>query len=287
MTLFTAGALGSPSPGHAQPRASRPPAVVPGGPLAAADDRFFDAGDVTIRYRDVGAGDAVILVHGWARTLADWNAVAGALAPTHRVIAMDVRGFGRSDKSGDPAQFGSRMADDVVRLLDHLGIARAHLAGQSMGALIVADVAARYSNRVASVTLISGPFASAPWESEVIADLRAGRGLARMLQPLADAGMNPDTVAGIAALLLAQNDVPSLIASLSSLAALRSELRPTPSVASLLLCGTADPLLAASRQLAARWPHARLIEVEGATHALLGRPEVGSAMLEFLRRLPR
>lgn len=283
MTVLGAAAAGAPASSDAQPKGA-PPGPVARGPLATAEDHFFKSGDLTIHYRDVGSGEPVIVVHGWARTMADWNAVAEALAPTHRVIAIDVRGFGKSDKSGDLAQFGPRMGDDVVRLMDHLGLARANVAGQSMGALIAADVAARYPKRVSRAVLISGPFLSAPGETDIIADLRAGKGMWRMLKPLADAGMDSAAVAGMAAQMLAQNDVPSLIASLSSLASLRKTYRPTPTVPALVVCGTADPLLPVSKEIASQWKGAQMIEVSGATHAILGRPEVATTMLAFLGR---
>jgi len=60
------------------------------------------------------------------------------LARTHCVIAFDVRGHGKSGKPHDSAAYGPEMAWDVVRLLDHLAIAKAHVIGYSMGAHIVA-----------------------------------------------------------------------------------------------------------------------------------------------------
>ena len=63
-----------------------------------------------------------------------------ALAASYRVIAMDARGHGLSGKPHDPAQYGPEMGLDVVRLLDHLGLRRAHILGYSMGAHIVAQL---------------------------------------------------------------------------------------------------------------------------------------------------
>ena len=68
----------------------------------------------------------------------------GALAAAgHRVIALDNRGHGESDKLHDRALYGAPlMAEDARRLLDHLGIARAHVMGYSMGARIATVLAA-------------------------------------------------------------------------------------------------------------------------------------------------
>src|SRR5262245_12696564 len=290
LSLLTLMAIELPSSGDAQqPEARQARAGVPSapplrGPLPAAADEFFTVGDMTIRFRQVGAGDPVIVLHGWSRTLADWSAVTEALAPTHRVIAMDVRGFGKSAKSGDPAKYGSQMADDVIRLMDHLDIRRAHVAGQSMGALIAADVAARYPNRVATVTLISGPFYDAArQDSALVADLVSGRGATRMFEPLLKF-MDSATVVAMGEQLVAQNDLPSLIASMRSFGILRHGVAGrAPIVPALVICGTADDLLADSHRVATWWQGSRLVEVAGATHMVLARPEVGAAMIAFMK----
>src|SRR5207302_6396416 len=68
-----------------------------------------------------------------------------------QVIALDCRGHGKSDKPHDPAQYGPEMAADVVRLLDHLKIEKAHLIGYSSGAFIAGKVAAIHHELVLSV----------------------------------------------------------------------------------------------------------------------------------------
>lgn len=264
----------------AQSRTMNAPAS---GPLAGSPDQFLRIGDMSIRYREVGHGDPVILVHGWARNSDDWAAVAESLSSTHRVIAMDVRGFGKSSKSGDSTQFGTKMSDDVIRLMDHLQLRRAHLAGQSMGALVVANAASRYPDRVASVTLIAGPFAHPrpPQEKMLIEDLRDGKGLDAFLRPLL-ANLDPAAAKAVSAQFLAQNDVPSLIASMSSFSSLDVMSGRPPRVPALVICGSADVLLAASRHMATWWSNAPLVEVAGASHIILGRPEVSTAMRSFI-----
>src|SRR5262245_38680020 len=104
--------------------------------LTTAADQQFTNGDTTIRYRDIGTGDPIVFIHGYTASLESMIGVANALPGDHRKIALDVRGFGRSTKFGDPAKFGQKMVDDVIQLMDHLKIQRAHLVGHSMGALI-------------------------------------------------------------------------------------------------------------------------------------------------------
>lgn len=101
-------------------------------------EHFFTAGDGTkLRYLSLGdRGSTVILLHGYLGTAyANWVApgIAEALAKNHRVVMLDQRGHGGSDKPHDPAAYGGRMATDVVDLLDHLKVKKAHIGGYSMG----------------------------------------------------------------------------------------------------------------------------------------------------------
>ena len=121
--------------------------------LANAADQEFTADDVMLRYRDVGSGDAIIFVHGYSASLATMFGIANALPPNYRKVALDLRGFGRSTKFGEPSRFGQLMVDDVIGLMDHLKIERAHLVGHSMGALIAANAMARYPARVMTASL--------------------------------------------------------------------------------------------------------------------------------------
>ncbi|MEZ5773854.1 MAG: alpha/beta hydrolase [Hyphomicrobiaceae bacterium] len=116
--------------------------------------RFVSQG-IGIAYHDEGEGDPILLIHGfasnarvnwidtlWVRTLKE----AG-----FRVVALDNRGHGESDKPHDEAAYGARlMAGDALALLDHLGIARADVMGYSMGARITAFLALDHPGRVRS-----------------------------------------------------------------------------------------------------------------------------------------
>lgn len=117
-------------------------------------DLFFDAGGVKINYAVYGAGDPVILVHGWASNGAqNWSAVIKDLSAGYKVIVMDCRGHGRSDKPHEKEKYGVEMVEDIVRLMNHLKIERAHVAGYSMGAMIVLKLLAMHPERVRSAIL--------------------------------------------------------------------------------------------------------------------------------------
>src|SRR3954471_341676 len=121
--------------------------------------QFFSSDGVRIAYVDLapgaGLGDPVVLVHGfasnhavnWVNTL--WTKTLGGAG--YRVIALDNRGHGQSDKLYDPAAYHSAvMAQDVRRLLDHLDLPRADVMGYSMGARIAAYLALAHPDRVRS-----------------------------------------------------------------------------------------------------------------------------------------
>src|SRR5690242_4361625 len=88
--------------------------------LAFAQDQFFDSNGVRIRYVERGAGTPVLLIHGFSTNLdRTWieSGIFDNLAKDHRVIALDLRGHGKSDKPHDSKAYGAEMAQDAVRLL--------------------------------------------------------------------------------------------------------------------------------------------------------------------------
>jgi pimeloyl-ACP methyl ester carboxylesterase len=103
--------------------------------VAEPKDDFFTTSDsVKIHYITLGdQGSWVVLIHGYtdsAQRMWFTTGIAQALAPNHRVVALDNRNHGQSDK---PQPRGPGKAEDVVELMDHLGIDKAHIHGYSMG----------------------------------------------------------------------------------------------------------------------------------------------------------
>jgi lipase len=103
-----------------------------------------------------GAGDQVVLAaHGITGNHRSWQGVARALGPEVSLVAPDLRGRGLSAKLAAP--FGMRAhADDLVAVLDHLGLERAVLTGHSMGAYVATTAATRHAPRWSSVVLVDG-----------------------------------------------------------------------------------------------------------------------------------
>ncbi len=117
----------------------------------------FSSDGVEIAYIDEGAGIPVLLIHGFASNIAtNWGDTGWVKLLTNagfRVIAYDNRGHGHSAKLYNLDDYGSPlMAEDARRLLDHLGIEKAHVIGYSMGARIAAFLAIAHPQRVRSLT---------------------------------------------------------------------------------------------------------------------------------------
>jgi len=118
---------------------------------------FFDSDGVKIHYETFGEGYPIILVHGFTANLdVNWlgpNWVE-TLKPIRRVVALDCRGHGESDKPHDPEAYGNEiMAGDVLRLMDHLGIEKADLFGYSMGSAISCHLIVHHRERFSSAVL--------------------------------------------------------------------------------------------------------------------------------------
>ena len=121
----------------------------------STQDRFFDSNGVQIRYQAWGQGPPVVLLHGFGEALERWGqtGVVQALSPHFQVIAMDVRGHGRSGKPHDQESYGEELSGNVVRLLRHFGTTKAHIVGYSMGALVALDFAVLHQEYALSVVL--------------------------------------------------------------------------------------------------------------------------------------
>ena len=118
----------------------------------------FHHGAVEIAYLDEGEGDPIVLVHGFASSKnVNWvypGWVSELRKDGRRVIALDNRGHGESEKLHDPAQYDiATMASDVIALMDHLGIPRADIMGYSLGSRMTAVLAHDEPQRLRSAIL--------------------------------------------------------------------------------------------------------------------------------------
>jgi len=117
---------------------------------------FYDSDGIKIHYEVEGSGPEVIMIHGFAADLeVNWRQpkVADALKAENRLIMMDCRGHGKSDKPTDPAMYGAKMLDDITNLMDHLGIEKANFMGYSMGSRLSLELLLNQPERFKSVIL--------------------------------------------------------------------------------------------------------------------------------------
>lgn len=265
-----------------------------------ARERFFDSDGVTIRYLEAGRGEPVILVHGYNYdTEQQWvePGVFGALAAAYRAIGFDARGHGKSGKPHERRLYGLEMARDVPRLLDHLGLERAHIVGYSMGGHIVANLLTMHPERFLTATL-GGGAGRRNWTEadqrrvEIEAD-EMEQGLLRTqllrLWPKDRPPPSDERIRRRSAKSLAGKDVLALAAIRRSNAdqvVTDSELAGV-AVPTLAIVGADDPYRADLEALKEVMPQLRLVTVPDATHgAAPGKPEFIQALLAFLAAHP-
>lgn len=205
--------------------------------------QFFDAKGVRLRYVFQGLGEPVVLVHG-LHSSGDMNwgrpGIMSALAARYQVVALDLPGHGGSDKPETRDAYGVRMAEDLVMLLDHLRLPRAHFVGYSLGGMVVVKLMTMFPDRVASAVV-----GGMGW-------LREGGGLQRMWQRMPARG--------------GRRTPAACVREISKLAVTEKELK-TIQTPVIVLVGDRDPVkrlyVDPLRAVRADWP---VVEIRGAGH---------------------
>jgi pimeloyl-ACP methyl ester carboxylesterase len=265
-------------------------------PGVRAGDKYFDAGGVKIRYTEEGRGEPVVLIHGFGANVEVQWALPGlikALAKDHRVIAFDVRGHGKSGKPHDPKKYGAEMAEDVVRLLNHLKIKKAHVAGYSMGAIITARLLVAHPDRLLTATL-GGAGASRQGDQEMLrfmeglADsLEKGKGIGPLIEALTPEGKpkpSAEQIEAINKFFIARNDTKALAAVVRGwpgLAVSDKELQANR-VPVLALIGKSDPLKKGVDAMQGRLAGLKTVVVPGDHLSAFTQPEFLRALRAFL-----
>ena len=117
---------------------------------------FVHSHDAEVYYGTQGEGPAILFAHGGGGNAASWFAQVAHFSPSHQCIAFDHRGFGRSRYEAERFE-PDRYADDARAILDELGVERAHVVAQSLGALTAVRLALQSPERVRSLVLCSSP----------------------------------------------------------------------------------------------------------------------------------
>jgi len=247
----------------------------------------FHHGDVEIAYLDEGAGEPIVLVHGFASNKeVNWvnpGWVATLTGAGRRAIALDNRGHGQSSKLYDSAAYHSAiMAEDVRALLDHLRLERADVMGYSMGARITAFLALQHRQRVRSAILggLGMRLVEGVGLPETIAEAMEAPSLEAITQPTGR---------------LFRSFAEQTKSDLRALAACIRGTRQTLSseevgrigVPVLVAVGTKDPVAGSPAGLARLIPGARALPIPDRDHMLaVGDKVFKAAVLEFLNQRP-
>ena len=258
--------------------------IIPGTPRLAIDH--------------AGAGPPLIFLHGIGGNRTNWHDQLPAFSDRFHAVAWDARGYGLSDDYDGPLDFGD-FAADLIRVLDRFDVRRAaHLVGLSMGGVIALDFAARFPDRLATLTLCD----TMPGFGHLTEAQR--REFIRLRQEPLIAGKEPRDIAPtVARTLLGKSPRPGCFERLvASMTALHKDsyiktitgsvnyARPFKleeiAVPTLIVVGDEDTLTtpAVSREMERRIPGARMTLIERAGHlSNIEQPEAfNRAVLDFL-----
>ncbi len=251
--------------------------------LSSTDTRIAHTRGGEVSYLEAGEGPALVLLHGVGSSARSWRSQLETLSPRHRVIAWNAPGYGASSHVAQDKPCTDDYADALLALVDTLGLARLHLVGHSLGALIAGRFAARHPDRLATLQLASCALGHARYDGERRAALLKSRlddvtelGIAGMAQkrgpnlltPAAPADMRAtvvDTMASLdprgysqAAYMLSTGDLLSDIAAIN------------PRVPLHVLYGAEDRITPpqANQDAAAARAHTRITEIPAAGHAV-------------------
>ena len=247
----------------------------------------FMSDGVEIAFIDEGAGDPVLLIHGFASNAnvnwVDTGWVKTLTGAGFRVIAMDNRGHGKSAKLYALEDYGAPlMAEDARRLLDHLGVARADVMGYSMGARITAFLALAHPARVRSAVF-------AGLGGNMVRPMAGTGPIAAALEaPSLDAVTNPTARTFRAFAEQTGGDLKALAACIrSAREPITADALVTLRCPVLVAVGETDVIGGPAHDLAALIPGAEALVITGRDHMrAVGDRIYKEGVLDFLSRRP-
>lgn len=235
--------------------------------------------DVRCHFELLGEGEPLVLIAGLGATCRHWDEVLPDLASHFSVIILDNRGIGRSESRRHP-QTAADLAVDVVELMDHLQLERAHVLGLSLGGVIAQRLAIDFPERVDRLVLVSCADRFSPYLRQVIGLL--GQTLKRMpretfvrtMEILGNAPQYHDENEHLVEHRVrdkCRNGAPALALARQLRCLLGSEMCPERyriAAPTLVMSGEHDALIpnCYAREMAAKIPGSRFVIVPGAGH---------------------
>lgn len=228
---------------------------------------------INLAYARRGKGTPLVLIHGFPLDSTSWNEVAPLLEDRFDIILPDLRGFGQSTTVETPYSI-SDMADDIVGLLDHLGIEKTALAGHSMGGYVALAFAKKYPHRVSGLGLVSSQTAGDPPERKegrykTAADV-AEKGVGVVVEAMTPKLSADTRVQAFVRSVIEKQSRSGVIGALKAMAE-REDTMPILSSFSfplVLIHGNADVLIPIdrSKEIKTIMPSAKFVELKGAGH---------------------
>jgi pimeloyl-ACP methyl ester carboxylesterase len=263
-------------------------------PFVYAEDFFFNSAGVRIHYTVEGKGEPVLLIHGFGGDIQSMAGIIKELSDAFQVIALDNRGHGQSGKPHDPGSYGMEMAEDSIRLLDHLKIQKAHVVGYSMGGRITCAIVGYHPERLRTAVL--GGFGWRPpddnfraaYQKELAESLEQGKGIGPLIMRLNPVGAPPPTPEQISMankMFLSSGNDPL------ALAAMMRNSVPSPTEAQLRankvpvlsLIGELDPNKPNVDRLNGLMPNLKIVVIPKANHmTAVADPEFITNLMAFL-----
>ena len=255
-------------------------------------------GAVELDFEQCGAGEPVLLIHGFPLDRRIWQAQVPALAERFRVVAPDLRGHGRTPPDDDTSSLDD-FAADLFHLMDRLGAATFGAAGHSMGGYILLAMHRLAPQRLTRLALVTtravADDAAGRMNREAVAERVLREGPAFLADAMAErvlrARPSPEVVARFREIIVSQNAAG--IAAASRAMAARPDSRGGLSsirVPPLVILGAEHKLVppAETRAMAASIPNATLVEVPGTSHLpMMEQPErTTTALLDFFSGAP-
>ena len=174
-----------------------PQETIPVSQLAGPQDKFVTVNNQTIHYLQQGSGKPLILVHGFAGSTYTWRKLIPLLADRYTVYALDLLGFGLSDKPVDGNYDLEAQGKLVIGFMDALHLTSATLVGHSMGGVVVGYAALDAPSKVDSLILVSPGFYGKGAPFFALSLFPAGPGHGQAVLQKSSAGRKPQPVVSI------------------------------------------------------------------------------------------